>query len=146
MDNPKRGEYSFEADGKEYTLQYSNESLIKLEEDLDKGIVRILREVESWKDPENIRLGLVRSLLWAGLIGRHPETTKEQAAELISKAGGVVSVIGFVGEALQRAFSAPGTKGTHPPQTTNGTGTASSSDTAVSGTIQDPSGFIHPVR
>ena len=145
MDNPKRGDSSFTADGKEYTLRYSTEALILLEEDQNRGLLKVLREVESWtKNPENIRLGLVRSLLWAGLQDHHPELTKKQAGELIEAVGGLITILTPINLAFERAFSAPGTKGTNPPQTTNGTGMVSSLNTPVMDTSRMISGDILP--
>jgi hypothetical protein len=143
MDNPKTGEYTFDAEGKSYILHYSNETLIGLEEDLDRGIIKILREIDSWKDPDNIRLGLVRAILWAGLHKHHPELTKQDASELIGKAGGVASVIKFIGEAFQRAFNSPGTKGTR-PQRKSGTGTNSLLSSSVSDMTSPNSGASRP--
>src|SRR5262245_38487760 len=143
MDNPKTGETSFTVDGKEYTLRYSTQALIFLEEDQNKGLLKVLREVESWgKNPEEIRLGLVRSILWVGLLEHHPEITKEQAGDQISLAGGLTSVIVPINQAFERAFAAPGTKGTNPPQTTNGTGMVSSLNMPATVTTQKPTGAI----
>ena len=136
-------EVEFDAEGKRYVLQYSHEALILLEDKLDKGLMKIMREVESWAQrPEDIRLGTIRNILWAGLHKHHPELTTSEAAELIGKIdGGIVGAIELIGEGFQRAFNAPGTKGTNPPQRAqNGTGTPSGSSTSATGTTPPGSG------
>lgn len=125
MANPHRGEVSFEAEGTEYTLQYSNNALVELEDRLDRGIVDISSELLSWaKDPKRIRLGTIRAVLWAGLREHHPEVDLRAAGEIITKAGGVLEITGLIGEAFSRAFPAPEKKGSRPRKrgATNGTG------------------------
>lgn len=143
MANAKKGEMTLQVDGENYILEFSHGSLILLEEKLDKGIMRIMKEMESWsKSPEDLRLGTIRALLWAGLHKHQPNMTMDDAAELIGRFdGGLIKVVETVAEAFSRAFSAPETKATHPTQkASNGTGTPSGSSTSVTDTSQNLSG------
>jgi len=124
MANPHKGELSFEADGVTYTLLYSNNALVALEDKIDRGIVDISSEMGSWaQNPNKIRLGLIRALLWAGLIEHHPDVNLTAAGELITKAGGVAKVTELVGEAFTRAFPAPETKDVGPRKASPASGT-----------------------
>lgn len=138
MANPLKGEMSFDAEGKTYVLIYSNNALVELEDQLDRGIVDISQEMTSWaKQPEKIRLGLLRAVFWAGFIERHPEITVKMAGELMNKIGGVAKVTEVVSEAFARAFPDPETKvEAHPPKASpnpkSGTGRRSSNNSLVS--------------
>lgn len=135
MANPHKGELSFEAEGKTYTLVYTNNALVELEDKLDRGIVDLSLEMQSWaKDPQKIRLGLLRAVFWAGFIEHHPDVDVRAAGELITKIGGVAKVTDIVGEALSRAFPAE-VNGARPPKASPakpGTGQRSSRNTSVS--------------
>jgi len=133
MANPHKGELTFEADGKTYTLQYSHDALVELEEQLDRGIFSIIREIERCSSNlELVRLGMVRAIFWAGLHEHHPDLDIKAAGELMTKAGGLLKVLSLASEGLVRAFGAPETKGSRPPKRMeNGIGTSSSSTTSV---------------
>lgn len=124
MANPLKGEISFQADGKEYVLQYSNNALVELEDRLDRGIVDISDELVRWsKEPKNLRLGTIRAVFWAGLRQYHPEVDLIEAGELITRAGGLLKAAELIGKAFERAFPAPETKGRNPRKAkVNGTG------------------------
>jgi hypothetical protein len=138
MANPHKGELSFEADGKTYTLVYSNNALVELEDKLNRGIVDLTTEMSLWaQDPTKIRLGLLRAVFWAAFIEHHPEVDLKAAGELITKVGGVAEVTSLVGEAFARAFPDPETKDTHPPKASPiakrvGTGRHSLNNTSAS--------------
>jgi hypothetical protein len=133
MTNPHRGELEFSVDDKKFVLQYTHDALIELEQELDRGIVGILNELQAWsKEPERIRLGWVRAMLWTGLRKHHPDIDLIAAGELITAAGGVGAVVNLTGEAMGRAFSAPETKGSRPRKSPNGAGTSSIPPTSAS--------------
>lgn len=131
--NPQKGDVPFQAGGKQYVLCYSFGSLVLLEEKLGKGMMQIVREIESWtKQPEHMRLRTICDLLWIGLKRHQPEMTEQQAIDLLDDIdGGIGKVIDLIGESFQKAFSAPGTKATNPPRTTDGTGVISMLNTPV---------------
>lgn len=148
MTNKVKGEVSFKIQEKEYVLNYTHGALIKLENVLDKGIVKIMKEVQGWgTDPESIRIGTAIAILWAGLQRHHPEVTMDDAEQLMIRGGGLVAVLEKLSEALLAAFGNPdeGIRQTANPSTeaaaqTNGSGTVSSSTTYHSDTTLNPSG------
>jgi hypothetical protein len=142
--NPHKGDVSFEVGGTTYVLRYSHRSLVLLENELGKSLIKIMREIDGWKaNPEDMRLGTICALLWAGLQRHQPNMTVEEATDLLDDIdGGASAMIDIIGEAFQRAFSAPGTKGTNPPKRVeNGSGTISSSSTSAMDSTQTSSGI-----
>ncbi len=140
MANPHKGDVALSVGDKVYTLRYSHSALVKLEKLLDKGMVQIMEDLQKTED---MRLSNVVALLWAGLQKHHPSMTEEDAADLLDDIdGGASGAINVIGEAFERAFSAPGTKGTNPPQKVegNGTGMLSSSTTSLSDMTKTASG------
>lgn len=127
MINPHKGDVSFDVAGKSYMLRYSHSALIALENKLDKSLMSVIAEMS---DADKLRIGTVVAILWAGLQKHHPKMTYDDAAALLDDVdGGVSTMIEVIGNSFQKAFNAPGTKGTNPPQKeTNGTGTISSLD------------------
>lgn len=143
MTNPHKGDVGLEVGGRSYTLRYSHLALVKLEKQLDRPMARLLRDFE---DHQNMRIGTIVALLWAGLQKHHPEITFEAAADLLDDIeGGAVGAMNVMGEALHKAFNqAPGTKGTNPTMMGNGAGINSSSNTSASATFPTPSGKLPP--
>jgi len=145
--NPKRGDVSFEAGGKTYTLRYNHRALVKLETALGKGLMQVIAEMGK---PDTMRLGTTVALLWAGLQQHHPEMTQDQAIDILDEIdGGVPTVIAVIDQAFGKAFeSTLGTKGTNPRQgkETNGTGTLQSSSSSPGVTPMSLSGGILPGR
>lgn len=137
--NPHRGDVELPVGGKLYTLRYGHASIYALERKTGKSIMQIMREMDN---ADEMRIGNVIELLWAGLQKHHPEITMDDVCDLLDQVeGGSMSVVGIIGDAFQKAFNAPGTKGTNPPQKAgNGTGTSYSSSTPVSDTNPTPSG------
>ena len=136
MANPQRGEVSFESGGKTYILRYSANALCALESELDRGILDIAAEMQSWGPPlgadgkpldetadqaaaraRRMRLSLVRALFWAGLIDDAPHLSLAQAGDLITAIGGLQAALVLVVDAFAKAFpDDAGTKGARPPK------------------------------
>jgi len=137
--NPHKGDVEFVVAGKTYTLRYSHSALVKLEKQLDQGLMKVMQDMSS---PEQMRIGTVVALLWSGLQKHHPNMAFDDAADLLDDMeGGASGAIEIIGQAFSKAFNAPGTKGTNPPQKDqNGTGTVSSSSTFPSDTSQNTFG------
>lgn len=132
MANRHRGEFEFTAGDKTYTLQFSHQALIRLEEKLDKSLLTIINAFQAWStDPASMRLGMIRDMLWAGLQRHHPEMSPGDVADLLDDIEGhAAGAVEILGTAMTRAFDAPKTKGANPPPATavtNGTGTNSGS-------------------
>jgi hypothetical protein len=141
--NPQLGEYAFEVEGNTYTMVFDYESWVLIEEKLDKGIFKIMQEIESWsKSPENLRLGTVRTIFWAGLHRHQPKLTLAEATSLIFKMdGGIAGAVDAMSKTLERTFGASSSQATNPQQrAVNGSGTSSGSSTSATDTIQPASG------
>lgn len=120
MSNPHRGEVSFSADRKTYTLRYSADALTKLENILDKSVLELFEDFKQIEEnPMSVRIGFVRALLWGGLQDHHPELDLIAAGELIAPAGGMAVVVTKISEAFVRAFPGAETKDTRPPKGPN---------------------------
>jgi hypothetical protein len=127
VSNPIKGETSFTVEGKTYTLKYSAEGLISLEERLDRGILDILEEMEGWAEsPGKARLSFLRTVFWAGLQESHPEVLpsgernpdgidEKKAGQLMLDAGGLGGGLALVFAAMASAFPKAETKGARPP-------------------------------
>ena len=139
MANPHKGDVALNVAGKIYTLRYSHAALVKLEQSLDKGLMRIMDELSN---PQEMRIGTVVSMLWAGLQKHHPKMTFDDAADLLDEVdGGASGVIDTIGEAFQLAFSAKGSQATNPRMgETDGTGIPVSSNTSPTDLIPTNSG------
>jgi len=107
MANKHRGEV--ELAGR--TLRFTINSLCALEDVTGQGIVDLVAGF-SVKAP---RLTLVRSMLWAGLIDKHPETTPMDAGNIIEDVG-LPAVTAAVREAFAASFPAPEAKTSAPPR------------------------------
>lgn len=94
MSNPHKGEVSFRAGDKDYTLRFSVDALAELETALDRNINSIASEIQ---DPTNFSVKTLRTIFWAGLQDRHRMSFDDardvlralsmaQAVELVSKA------------------------------------------------------------
>lgn len=148
MANKIRGEANFKIGEKTYTLCYNNEALIQLEDQLDKGIVAIMNEMQKWKeDPERVRLKWIRALLWAGLHKYQPQLDVEQVGELLEQTN-TVDVMTAIGDAMSKAFSDPESEMKDARPTTNasmnGSGTSSSPNTSPTDIPPIPSGQSPP--
>jgi len=101
MDNPKRGEVSFEADGKTYKMHFSTNAICALEEALDQDIGTLLDTM----DGESPSMRVMRALFQAGLSDNHPQVTVYDAGAIIdeitlAKAGELIS------SAVEKSFLA----------------------------------------
>lgn len=124
MANPHRGEVTFEADGKQWTLAYSINALCVLEDALGMGIGEV---VERFGNVQKLRLNTVRAVLWAGLNDHHPEVSLKQAGELIADMT-LPTSIDLLGRAFSLAFPDGKDESGNPPQPggpTNGIGPGS---------------------
>jgi hypothetical protein len=90
MANPHRGEVSFEADGKTWTMVFTTNAICELEAETGESI----HAFGSKLDAPSMKM--VRVMVWAALRPRHPEITIEAAGDImdaigVEKAGNLVS-------------------------------------------------------
>lgn len=67
-----------------YELIFDANALVEFEEQSGINLGGI---IETFSDPKQMSMKFVRSMLWAGLQRKHPETTIEQAGDILSDAG-----------------------------------------------------------
>lgn len=96
MANPHKGEVSFEASGKTWSLRYSTNALCELEDDLDRGIGDVIESLQT-----SPRLNMLRAVLRAGLSGH--KVNQQQAGDLIDELG-FDRTRELIGTAFARAF------------------------------------------
>lgn len=148
MQNPHKGEVSFEVGGKRRRLVYTNNALCALEDHLGRGILDIYAELaclvpktdtkgkilpetqaEAAARARRIRLGFCRAVLWAGCLEDDKEMTIEQAGDLITEIGGITSTISLImGGVAAAQPKAAESQDTRPPKEVSrrrGTGSTS---------------------
>lgn len=87
MANPHRGQVTLKAGEQTYTLSLSVNALCALEDHLGRPIFMVILDMEAMgKNPLTLRIGLVRSVLWATLQDHHPDTDIDAAGEIIAAA------------------------------------------------------------
>lgn len=128
MANPHKGELAFEAGGKTYTLRFSTNAICELEDKLDRSFLSISGDLaKAVTEPDKVRFGTVRAIMWAGLRDHHPNLTVEEAGEIMTQVGGMLPAVGLVTDAFVLAFPSPEAKDSNPPRPDQkiGTGPAS---------------------
>lgn len=104
MANPHRGEVPLQAGGAHYKISFSINAMCMLEDHFDRSVVEIMGELESARDnPASLRIKTVRAIVWAALQDHHPDTSLEQAGDIVSLAG-VPVVMAKIAEAITLAF------------------------------------------
>lgn len=84
MANAQRGEVSFPAIGREWTIKLGTNALCEVEGALGKTISEIGRLME---DPERVTLSALRVFIRAGLRAKHPDVTLEDVGNIIDDLG-----------------------------------------------------------
>lgn len=120
MANPLKGEVDLVAGETTYTLHLDIGEIVQMEDLLDKGVLEIAAEMQNVSNP---RVGFWRVVLWAALRSCHPETSLEDAGEILKKAK-LPMVMAKAGEAMAMAFPAaePETKPSPRKASRSGTG------------------------
>jgi hypothetical protein len=98
--NPFRGELGFEADGQAYTLAFTINALVALEDETELTAETIGPALSQGATG---RLRMLRTVFWAALLEHHPEVTQVEAGRIITSVG-PQAAMQLVAAALQRAF------------------------------------------
>lgn len=130
MGNPHKGEVTLEAGDTAYRLVFNINTLCVLEDHLDMSVTAIAKKLSG-----DVRIGFMRSVIWAGLQEHHPDVTVKAAGDLIgevgpSKIGPIITAAfsGAFGSEAAEGKPGPRAKAVKPPKA--GTG----SDSSESGT------------
>ena len=100
MANQNRGEVALSVGDQSYKLSFSVNALCELEDALDMPVSKI---AELLNDGANLRLSIVRTVIWAALQDHHEGIELKQAG-MIATEGGIPTVMNKIGEAFQLAF------------------------------------------
>jgi hypothetical protein len=120
MANPHKGEYSFEVDGKSYTLLFSADTMCDLEERLDKSMGQIS---DLMSDPATMSMRTVRQFFFAGLAAKHGHLDQE-TQHLLFKALTPVEAMQHVVKSFSMAFAeAEGGEASPPKEAAQANGT-----------------------
>lgn len=111
MANKHRGEYSFEADGTRWTLCFSADAIVNLEEEFDRPVGKIAALIS---DPETMRMKEVRRIFIVGMRDRNPDMDDEKA-RAVFRAMRPVDAVRVVSEAFSRAFDVEEDPAARPP-------------------------------
>jgi hypothetical protein len=104
MANKHRGEVALEADGKTFKIAFSINAMCELEDLLNRSIVEVMTELEGARENfARLRIKTVRAIVWASLRDHHPESTMEDAGDIVTAAG-VPAVMAKIAEAIILAF------------------------------------------
>ena len=100
MANKFKGDVSFDAGEKTYTMRFSANALCEIEDALGMGVNAVATQLAN---PESMRLKMVRVVFWAGLRDHHPEITLHQAGEIITDVS-LTKSMALVSQSFQLAF------------------------------------------
>lgn len=95
MANQNRGEVTFDAKGKTWTLQFTTNAMCEVEDAFEKSIVEVANDLQS---EAGVKIKSIRTLFKIGIGGCD---SVEQAGDLMDAVG-----IQAAGELLGKAFSA----------------------------------------
>jgi len=120
MANVAKDEVSLVAGGKSYTLCFSLNAIIEIQEAAGEDINAVLvRVISAEPDYPTMRL-----LLWGLLVDHHPEITVKEAGRIVPD-GGLATLGAKLGEAVRRAIPAGSTEGNPQQASPDGTGRSS---------------------
>lgn len=93
MANPLKGEVDFPAGGKSYTLCFTTDAIVKVEQLLGKEISEI---------SSSASVGNIRAMLWAGLLSHEPTIDLIAASSVLDDyEGGVMQAFEQIVRALR---------------------------------------------
>lgn len=112
MANLERGEVSFEASGKTWTMKVGTEAMCQIESLTGKGIAEVGQLLGSEKTST---ITLLRAVFCGSLQEHHEGITPKECSKLMDEVG--VAVIGQkIGEAFQAAFPPAKEGASRPPK------------------------------
>jgi hypothetical protein len=115
MANKERGEVTFEALGKPWTMKIGTGAMCEIEGATGKSITEVGQELGN---PKTASLTLMRAVFWGALQDRHEGTTLKECNAIIDDIGMQRAGV-LIGEAFQLAFPQQQKEGvTRPPKAT----------------------------
>ncbi len=114
MANAQRGEVSFEASGKTWTMKIGTNAMCEIEDLTGKGISEVGQLLGNEKTAS---ITLLRAVLCGSLQEHHEGITPRECSALMDEVG--IDIIGQkIGEAFQAAFPKAKAGGSRPPKAT----------------------------
>lgn len=110
MANRLKGEVEIKAGDKTYVLRLSINAIVEIEGLLGLSINEV---AASLADPERVKVGTLRAIVWGGLRQHHPALTLAEAGEIIGEAG-IAQIGDVIGQAFNVAFPGPETSAANP--------------------------------
>ena len=89
MANPHRGQVALHVGDQTFMLSFSVNAICALEDALDLPIAKIIERLE---DPENVRMSLVRQVIWSAMQDHHPDVDLMEAGRIASEAGALTAL------------------------------------------------------
>jgi hypothetical protein len=100
MANPQKGDVEFTVAKKVYTLKFSINAMVELEDKLGGSIVDI---ANTMSDPAKMGVKMMRTVFWAGLRDHHEAMTETDAGRIMEEIG-LVEASQMVAKAFALAF------------------------------------------
>jgi hypothetical protein len=110
MGNPMKGEVTFDADGKQYTLRFSTNAMITIESEGGRTFPALVEEL---RNPETLSIKTVRLLFWGGLQDHHPALSITDAGTVMDHVGGLLKSVELIASAANQMVD-PESKDTRP--------------------------------
>ena len=127
MVNKYKGEVAVEnANGEIFILCYPVNSIVALEELTGKDFMTLTRELSSGQ----FSIKVVRQIVWAGLLAKHPQVKEKDAGDLMNDVG-INNMLAKISESFEKAFPNPQTgeaAGTAPANPSDGSGKISANN------------------
>lgn len=98
--NPHKGDVAFEAGERSYTLRFSTNAIVVMEDHFDMGVNKISALLS---DADNLRIGHVRAVFWAGLTDHHAGVKLQEVGPIID-AIGQARAVELIALAFTRAY------------------------------------------
>lgn len=114
MGNAQRGEVSFEADGKTWTMKIGTQAMCEIEGATGKTIGEVGNLLGNEKTAS---MTLMRAVFWGALQHHHSGLSLKDAAGLIDEIGGAEAGA-LIGKAFEAAFPKAKEGGSRPPKAT----------------------------
>lgn len=114
MANRERGEISFEASGKTWTMKIDTNAMCEIEGLTGKGIAEVGNLLGSEKTAS---MTLMRAVFFGSLRAQHPDLLIGRAGELMDEIG-ADKAGQLIGQAFQAAFPPAKAGSTRPPKAT----------------------------
>lgn len=121
MANPHKGDAPFTVGDVTYTLRFTFDALVEIEEHFGRPIVRVFQDLMTAEDGP--RLKDARFIIWQAIRHHHQDVDVKAAGELILEAMQDRTLFAVLERAAIAAFPAPREDAADPPrQPPNGTG------------------------